>query len=98
MNIITIISLVIATLFPAFFLWFMKSQDLYGTGSFRNVMLAFAGGVAAFAIAYAESGIVQGPPLWVSNDTWVRFMAPMSEEILKCLVLIYLVRRPTFTY
>lgn len=42
---------------------------------------------------------------WVLNvgivETWdmvVRFTAPITEEILKGLILLYLVRRPQFTY
>ncbi len=94
---IQILALTIATLVPAIVLYIIYSQDLYGTGEKWTVLGCFAWGTAAFALAYGMSRIVFGYDL-ASRQAWVQFIAPVAEEILKALVLIYLVRRPKFTY
>jgi RsiW-degrading membrane proteinase PrsW (M82 family) len=91
------IALAIATVVPAVFLIFLYGRDFYGTGSFRTVLLCFAWGMVAFGLAYGISDIIFSNDLLTRNQ-WVQLVAPITEEILKALILIYLVRRPNFTY
>lgn len=108
-----IVALAIATIVPAAFLYFLYTRDFYGTGSFGTVLLCFAWGIVAFALAYGVSilfyQVLMKQPgsadflnsvekLLRMNDSWVQLFAPITEEILKALILIYLVRRPNFTY
>ncbi len=97
MKTMIIFALVIATFVPAAVLYFMYRRDFYGTGSFTTVIQCFAWGLVAFGLALGTSKIVFGFDLLTQNQ-WVQFGAPIIEEILKALILIYLVRRPKFTY
>jgi RsiW-degrading membrane proteinase PrsW (M82 family) len=92
-----IIALLIATVVPLLFLYMIYKLDLYGTGSFRTVLVCFAWGMVSFALAYLANTAARSAGL-VTQDTLRRYFAPVSEEILKALILIYLVRRPNFTY
>src|SRR5947207_13862540 len=95
-------ALAIATIVPLVFLYFLYAQDFYGTGSFGIVLLCFAWGMIAFGLAYGvyELFIAHNPIPGVNIpvSTWILFLAPITEEILKAAILIYLVRRPNFTY
>ncbi len=92
-----IVALVIATIIPLIFLYIIFALDLYKVGTFRYVLLCFVWGGIAFGIAtYVNRGLYFSH--WVSRDNIVRYTAPIAEEILKALILIYLVRRPNFTY
>lgn len=92
-----IIALLIATIVPLIFLYVIYKLDLYGTGSFRIVLVCFAWGMAAFALAYYINTAFVNAGL-ITWDTVKRYFAPVAEEILKALILIYLVKRPNFTY
>src|SRR5512142_1235110 len=92
-----IIALVIATAIPLIVLYIIYTLDLYKTGAFRSVLLCFAWGGAAFAGAYFTNRTIYLNHL-ASSDNIVMFVAPVVEEILKALILVYLVRRPNFTY
>lgn len=92
-----IIALLIATVVPLLFLYVIYKLDLYGTGSFRIVLVCFAWGMAAFALAYFINRTLLNAGL-ITLDTLRQYFAPVAEEILKALILIYLVRRPNFTY
>lgn len=91
------ISLLIATAIPLAFLYTIFKLDLYKTGAFKYVILSFLfGGLSFVAAYYANPALVRGGVL--SFYDTVRFAAPVLEEIFKALILIYLVRRPNFTY
>jgi len=92
-----IIALAIATAIPLVVLYIIYTLDLYKTGAFRNVLMCFAWGGAAFAGAYFTNRTIFTQGL-ASRDTIIEFIAPVVEEILKGLILFYLVRRPSFTY
>jgi RsiW-degrading membrane proteinase PrsW (M82 family) len=92
-----IIALLIATIVPLIFLYVIYKLDLYGTGSFRIVLICFGWGMIAFGLAYLTNTTAMNAGL-ISLDTLRRFFAPPAEELLKALILIYLVRRPNFTY
>jgi len=93
-TILTIIPFVIAMAVPLITLYVIYKLDLYGTGSFSLVLLCFAWGLAAFGAAYFVNPAVSRS----LHVDMVRFVAPVAEEILKALILLYLVRRPQFTY
>ncbi len=93
----TIAALAAATLIPLVFLFLVKALDFYQTGSLRFIAISGVWGVIAYLLAgqinptLVERGLMTG-------DTMVRFAAPIVEEILKGLILIYLIRRPDFKY
>lgn len=92
-----IIPYVIATLIPLVVLYVIYSLDLYQMGSFKNVLVGFIWGAVAFFLARQLNQYVYYSGIF-SRSEIVRYFAPFGEEILKALVLIYLVRRPNFTY
>lgn len=93
----SILAIVIATLIPLIFLYIIYTLDLYKVGAFRYVLLCFVSGGAAFGLASIINRAVYDQRL-ASRDEIIWFVAPVVEELLKALVLIYLVRRPNFTY
>jgi RsiW-degrading membrane proteinase PrsW (M82 family) len=93
----SILALGIATFIPIIILYLIYTRDLYGTGAFQYVILCFLWGWVAFAIAAFLNGWLIGDEI-VDRLTVLRFIAPFEEEILKGLILIYLIRRPHFTY
>lgn len=93
----SIIALVIATTIPLFVLFFIYTRDLYGTGDYRFVITSFIWGGIAYLLASSVNGMVLNAGL-ADTLTVKQFTAPVAEEIIKPLFLIYLVRRPQFTY
>jgi RsiW-degrading membrane proteinase PrsW (M82 family) len=86
-----------ATLFPLGFLSILASRNLYRTGKFYyNILTLFWGLAAYFLASYVNRALLNSG--WASRDQIVRFAAPVIEEILKCLVVVYLVRRRDFVY
>jgi RsiW-degrading membrane proteinase PrsW (M82 family) len=97
MTVISLVALIIATVIPLIALYFIYTRDLYSTGSFRYIILSFLWGGVAFSLASAiNTAVVNGGIL--SRLEVVQFSAPIAEEILKALILVYLVRRREFTY
>lgn len=93
----SILALVIATAVPLIVLYIIYTLDLYGTGSFAWIALCFVwGGIAVGLAWYANNGMVDAG--WVDHQNLIRYVAPFNEEILKAIILVYLVRRPNFTY
>jgi RsiW-degrading membrane proteinase PrsW (M82 family) len=92
-----IIPYIIATLIPLIVLYVVYSLDLYQMGTFKNVLGAFIWGIAAFFLARQLNSYLYLSGTF-SRSEIVRYAAPFGEEVLKALVLIYLVRRANFTY
>ena len=92
-----IVALVIATAIPLIFLYVIYALDLYKVGTFRFVLLCSVWGAIAFGLAYYWNRTLYFSH-WVSRDNIIRYTAPVAEEILKGLILLYLVRKPNFTY
>jgi RsiW-degrading membrane proteinase PrsW (M82 family) len=95
-----------AILLPLLFLYIIYALDLYSSGKFRIVVVCFVWGLVAFGIALAaNTGIrnliledqLQMNPAQAFTSTVV-VVAPIVEEIVKSLILIYFGRRPDFTY
>lgn len=97
MNIMDIIPYLVATLIPLVVLYVVYSLDLYQMGAFKNVLGAFLWGIVAFFLAGQLNSYLYLSGTF-SRSEIVRYAAPVGEEILKALVLFYLVRRPNFTY
>ena len=93
----TVVALLIAIAIPLVALYFIYTLDLYKTGAFRYVLMGFLAG----AISYLIAALVNPIPMNAGDISYwdmVRFLAPVTEEILKALILLYLARRPDFTY
>ena len=97
MNITSIIALIVATVIPLIVLYIIYTRDFYGTGAFSYVILCFVWGGVAFAFAYLINSYLISNGI-IERLTVIRVVAPIEEEILKGLILIYLIRRPQFTY
>jgi RsiW-degrading membrane proteinase PrsW (M82 family) len=97
MPIASVLALAIATFIPIIILFIIYTQDLYKTGTFRFVVLSFLWGTIAFAIVAFINRLLIGNNIF-ERLTVLQFIAPFEEEILKGLILIYLIRRPQFTY
>lgn len=93
----TIIALLIATAIPAVVFYVIHTLDLYRTGSRLYVVLSVIAGLAAYVLA-AQVNPLAMRSLNLGFLVMVGFVAPISEEILKSLMQIYLVRRPDFNY
>jgi RsiW-degrading membrane proteinase PrsW (M82 family) len=92
-----ILALIIACVIPLLSLYLIYTLDLYKTGEFRAILVSFISG----AIAVGTAGLVNRAVLdqhLLTTINIIRYSAPLTEEILKGLLLWYLVRGPKFTY
>lgn len=90
-----IIAATVAVAVPLAFLYLVRWLDLYASGSFKVLLVCLGWGVAAFFLALQINTFVGGI---VGYGALAVLFAPIIEEILKSGILIYLVRRPSFTY
>ena len=97
MPITSILALVIAFFIPIIILFIVYTQDLYRTGTFQYVLLSFLWGGIAFGFAAFINHFLVGSG-GIERLTIIQYIAPFEEEILKGIILIYLIRRPNFTY
>src|SRR5512143_2136273 len=98
MTIATLIAYLIAVAIPAFAIYLMFTQDLFGTGKRSTVLIALAwGATGAFGLAYVLNTAIMGLP-GVGFEKVAALFAPILEESLKALVLIYLFLQPRFRY
>ncbi len=91
------IALTIATLIPLLFLFIVRKMDLYRTGNFNFVLASLAWGLCAYLIAAQINPLMLEMGI-VDYNTMVRLSAPILEEILKVIIIIFLVRQASFTY
>lgn len=91
------ISIIIGLTIPVGFLAFLRTYDLHKTAKFNRNLISLACGVGAYFIAAQINPAMQRAG-WVTWDQVERFTAPVVEEILKALILIYLVSRAEFNY
>ncbi|MBV7339856.1 PrsW family intramembrane metalloprotease [Chloroflexi bacterium TSY] len=80
---------------PLIFLYLVRALDLYASGHFTVVVSSFLWGVVAFFLAYQINAVAVR---WITISLLVTLVAPIIEELLKSLILIYHVRRTYFTY
>ncbi len=94
---IPVIAFLVAAIIPLGFLYAVKAFDFYQTGSLRFIGISIVWGIIAYFfaarinVALVDNGIF-------SRAMLIRFVGPVIEESLKCLILLYLVRRPDFKY
>ncbi|WKZ37527.1 MAG: PrsW family glutamic-type intramembrane protease [Anaerolineales bacterium] len=91
------ISLGIAFLVPPLFLLVLRRLNLYRTGKYYINFLTLIWGLVAYYFA-AQINPAMVNAGWVTWDQVVRITAPIVEELLKALILIYLVQRADFNY
>lgn len=93
----SIIAYLIATAIPAAVLFFIYRRNLYQTGSFAYVGGSFIWGAAVFfGVSLLNRNLLRLE--LVEQLTLVQFIAPITEEILKGLLFVYLFRKINFTY
>lgn len=93
----TIIAFIIATVIPIAAFIFIYKRDFYQTSQ----MWVLLGSAIAGIIAFGISGQINRYLWWdgiLLYDEVVRFSGPITEEILKGLIIWYLIRRPQFTF
>ena len=91
------LGLLLAVTVPLLFLGIIHKSDFYQTGQFHIILRClFLGGIT-FALATFIYSALEN--LWqINTNTIDHFAAPIYEEILKGLMLLYLFRRAKFTY
>ena len=90
-----IIPAVVAVAIPLIFLYLVRWLDLYASGSLKMILICLVWGAVTFFIALYLNTYIAG----IIGFTWLTILAaPILEEFLKSVVLLYLVRRPSFTY
>jgi RsiW-degrading membrane proteinase PrsW (M82 family)/CRP-like cAMP-binding protein len=101
----TLIAYVIAAAIPAFAVYLIQALDLFQTAKFKTLLICVLwGAIGAFGLAYIinkgvlEQLMLSGATRTDSLQLVVRLTAPIIEEILKALILIYLIRQPSFRY
>jgi RsiW-degrading membrane proteinase PrsW (M82 family) len=91
------LAIAIALVIPFLFLLFLRKFDLHKTAKFHHNIVTLGCGVAAYLlVAQINPAMVNAG--WVTWDQVIRFTAPVIEEILKSLILLYLVSRANFNY
>ena len=91
-------ALLIAFAVPVLFLWILRRYDLYQTGKSTFNIVTLVAGFFAYLLAAQINPAILNIGLVDSWNEIVRFWAPIVEEILKSLIIIYLVNRADFNY
>jgi RsiW-degrading membrane proteinase PrsW (M82 family) len=91
------VSIVIALIVPVIFLFLLRKFDLHKTAKFQRNIVTLGCGVVAYLLAVQVNRAIANSGLLTWNEI-VRYVAPFGEEILKSLILLYLVRRADFNY
>ena len=80
-----ILGLLFAFTIPLLFLVIIHRFDFYQTGQFRLILLSLGwGGIAYFLAVLSNTFIVDSG--YADWDAVIRFIAPISEEILKAVL------------
>ncbi len=91
------IALTIAFVIPLLFLYLLRKFDLFQTGQIKFNFATLVCGIVAYEVA-AQINPAMVNAGWVTWDQVIRITAPFIEEILKAVILIYLVQRADFNY
>jgi RsiW-degrading membrane proteinase PrsW (M82 family) len=91
------LAFLIATIIPLICLGIIYTRNLYSTGQVVVVALCFGWGLISFLIASQVNAFILARAHF-DPQTWTRYIAPLTEEIIKAAFLVYLVRRPSFKY
>ena len=87
----------IALIIPFVFLVALRTFDLHKTAKFGINIATLICGVIAYLLAAQINPAVANTG-WLEWKQVVRYVAPVVEEILKAIILIYLVNRADFNY
>lgn len=97
MHPVTLIAYFIAIAIPALTIYLFVLLDVFGTGKTSTILLCGGwGATGAFLLAWTINNAILNRG--VAYETLTGGAAPIVEEILKSLVLIYLIRQPRFRY
>lgn len=97
MDVIVVFSIVLAFGIPILFLLFLRRYDLIQTGKpERNIATVICGIFAYWLASKINPAIVNAG--WGTWDQVIRIYAPFVEEILKSLIILYLVSRADSNY
>ena len=92
-----IFGFILALFVPFIFLSIILKFDFYQTGQFHFILICFCWGAVAYQLASIINSTLERFDI-VGWENIVHINAPLLEELLKGLVLIYLVQRSHFTY
>ncbi|MCJ7435869.1 MAG: PrsW family intramembrane metalloprotease, partial [Anaerolineales bacterium] len=91
------VAFLIATAIPLICLGVIYARNLYSTSQIEIVALCFGWGLAGFLIATQVNAFMMTEAR-MDSRTLTRYIAPITEEIIKSAFLVYLVRRRSFNY
>jgi RsiW-degrading membrane proteinase PrsW (M82 family) len=95
---ISALALIVAAIIPLGFLYAISTLDFYHQKeNARFIAISGMWGITAYFLAARINPALVSSGIF-SRDTLVRFIAPIIEEILKGLILLYLIRQPAFKY
>ncbi len=96
------LALLIAAGLPGAFLLAIYGLDLYASRTFKLVLLSFGwGAVGSLTLAYVINTYITLPLLdrmQMEHILLFLLFAPLTEELSKALVMLYIRQRPEFTY
>jgi RsiW-degrading membrane proteinase PrsW (M82 family)/CRP-like cAMP-binding protein len=96
MEVANLIGYVIAIAIPVLAIYLIYALDLFGTGKIGTVAICMAwGAIFAFGLAYIINTVMAQS---LGRATVTTLTAPILEEILKSLILVYFVQSPRFRY
>lgn len=98
MNAVTLIASFISIAVPFFAIYLIYLLDLYGTGKGITILYCMAWGIAgSFGLAYLINNATIDL-LDLKFEEVSRYSAPVVEELLKALILVYFIQQPRFRY
>ncbi len=102
MDLQAVLAVLIAAGIPLIFLVIIYALDLYASRTFRLVLACFAwGAIGGVGLAYLAQKYISVPLLYAWGLRYIFLyvaFAPVVEEIAKSLSILYVARRPEFTY
>ncbi len=97
MSTVALVGYFVALALPALTIYLFVTLDVFGTGRPSTVFLCAGwGALGAFFLAWGFNSAISARG--VSYTLLTSAVAPVGEELLKALVLIYLIRSPRFRY
>jgi len=91
------LAFLIATAIPLICLGIIYTRNLYSTSQIDVVILCFGWGLIGYLIAAQVNTFIL-IATHITLQTLTRYIAPITEEIIKAAFLVYLIRRPSFKY
>lgn len=95
MTTVTLLSYLIATAIPLFAIYLMFSFDLFGTGKTSTLAVCLLWGSVSVFLALQVNNRLIG---LTNFEITARLFGPISEEVLKSVILFIIVTRPRFRY